>query len=896
MRSSFGRIIIVAAIMLILSLLAIGGALWRLRQDAIASTLRDAGNLATVMGEQVSHATQAIDLVLEDVVQRSTPADGETPGAYRQRMLGHDTFLFLLDRLGRLPQADVISVAGPDGVLLSSTRSWPRPDLKVSDRDYFIHARDSADPGLFISEPVVNPITKTNTVYFSRRLTSSAGGFLGTVQIGVRPELFLRTHDVISSIAGASILMLRRDGTIFLRAPDTTSRAGQKMPAGSEWYDLIENGGGAYRSGGVFDAEARWVAVRPLATYPLVINIAISEKYALESWRNRAAVIAVGAFVVSIVLAVLLRLLADKYMGLRRSEEKLLEREAHLASKTDELQLANIRIDAALTHMAQGLAMYDADDRLVLSNPRYAAMYGLTPEQVTPGTRGSEILAARIANGLYAGSSPDEYFRARRVFLSSASNVTTEVLNDGRTILISRQPMPGGSWVTTHEDITERQRASAQIAHMAHHDALTGLANRTLFLQIVEEFAGNRKTAFAVLLIDLDEFKAVNDTYGHATGDALLVSVAERLASSMRDSDVVARLGGDEFAMVIPRANAAETELIAQRILDSIKAPHLVEEHQVHVGASIGIALSEPGDKPNDVMRAADLALYRAKADGRNRYRMFEPEMEEQIQTKRMLAIDLLEAIEAERLEVYYQPIVDVRTSAVRSMEALVRWNHPERGMISPVVFIPIAEEAGLIDRIGQFVLRRACAEATAWPESVKVSVNVSPIQLSTGNLVDAVRRKLLKTGLRPNRLELEITESVLLRDDSHNMGILHELRAMGISIVLDDFGTGYSSLSYLSRFPLDKVKIDKSFTDRIGTSSSSTAIIAATTNIARELGAITTAEGVESPEQVGLLLAAGVDQLQGYLFGRPLPASDWVFVQHGAEVHVERREQSRAA
>ena len=894
-RSSFGRIIIVAAIMLVLSLVAIGGALWQLRQDAIGTALRDAGNIATIMAEQANHASQAIDIVLEDISNRVTPLAAESPDAYRKRMLNAETQLFLNERLARLPQADVISVTDPDGQLLSTTRSWPRPAVNVGDRDYFQYAKTHEGSGVFISTPVTNRVTGDTTFYFSRRLQNAAGEFLGVAIIGVRPELFLRTYDVISSLVGQSFILLRRDGTVFLRYPDTTSRSGQSMPSGSEWYTLVANGGGHYRSPGVFDNEARWVNVRPLSRYPLVINVAVSETVALEGWRRRAAVIAGGAFVGTLVLALLLRMLVDKYSALRTSETKLIERETHLASKSDELLMANIRFHAALSHMTQGLAMFDAEGRMVICNRRYADMYGLSMDDVRPGTPVKQILARRIENGLFAGASPQEYAHSRDTGVRHLG-ARTETLNDGRSILVSRQSVAGGGWVTTHEDITERQRATAQIAHMAHHDALTGLANRALFLEIVEDLAKSRVAAFTVLLIDLDEFKAVNDTYGHTTGDALLVCVAERLGRSLRGSDVIARLGGDEFALVLTTPDMSEIEMIAQRLLTSIGEPYGVDEHQIHIGASIGIAFANPGDAPSDVMRAADLALYRAKSDGRNRFRVFEPEMEEEIQTRRLLASDLLVAVDAEALEVFYQPIVEIKSTEVCSMEALVRWRHPARGMVSPVVFIPIAEEAGLIHRIGEFVLRRACREAACWPSSVKISVNVSPLQLAVGNLVEVVREALAESGLDPKRLELEITESVLLRDDAHNVEILHCLRSMGVNIVLDDFGTGYSSLSYLSRFPLDKVKIDKSFIDRMGTNASCAAIIAATTNIARELGAVTTAEGVETWEQLEMLRAAGVDQVQGYLFGRPQPPQEWSFEQCGIEVHLSKKDTAQAA
>ena len=441
--------------------------------------------------------------------------------------------------------------------------------------------------------------------------------------------------------------------------------------------------------------------------------------------------------------------------------------------------------------------------------------------------------------------------------------------------------MPGGGWITTHEDVTERHQAAEQIVHMARHDALTGLANRTLFLECVQDAARLGDTCFAVLIVDLDAFKAVNDTFGHPVGDALLVAVAARLGEATGPEDIVARLGGDEFAILqrLAGPDIGPATALAARLLTSIHEPYQVEDREVKIGLSIGIAAAAGAAiEPSAIMRNADLALYRAKADGRNCYRLFDPAMAEEIQSRRELAIALDAALARGQLAVHYQPIVDAVTLDTIAMEALARWCHPVRGDIVPDIFIPLAEEAGLISRLGAFVLEAACRDALAWPSSVKVSVNVSPIQVTRSDLVAAVQQALAKTGLPPQRLQIEITESVLLGDNDHNLAVLQELRDAGVTIVLDDFGKGFSSLGYLNRFPLDKIKIDRSFVERLGVDAGSAAIVAAVTSIAHAFEAVTTAEGVETEEQYRLLRATAVAEMQGYLFGAPQPAHAWDF------------------
>ena len=429
------------------------------------------------------------------------------------------------------------------------------------------------------------------------------------------------------------------------------------------------------------------------------------------------------------------------------------------------------------------------------------------------------------------------------------------------------------------EHLAARQKLEAQLTHMAHHDGLTALPNRVLFRQEMErELARARGgETVAVLCIDLDHFKRVNDTLGHAAGDALLQGAADRLRACVRETDIVARLGGDEFAIVQVQAEQPRAAtVLAERLIADLSRPFDIEGHQVVVGASVGIALApSDGTEAEQLMKSADMALYRAKADGRGVLRYFESEMDAKMQARRALELDLRKALAEHEFELFYQPIVDLQSNRVSGFEALLRWNHPTQGLISPADFIPIAEEMGLITPLGEWVLRQACREAAGWPERVKVAVNLSPAQFKSKALALVVTTALADSGLAPDRLELEITESVLLQDNDTVRGILHQLRALGGRISMDDFGTGYSSLSYLRSFPFDKIKIDQSFVRDMGQHDDSIAIVRAVAGLGRNLGMSTTAEGVETNEQLGRLRAEGCTEVQGYLFSRPLPASE---------------------
>jgi diguanylate cyclase (GGDEF)-like protein len=416
---------------------------------------------------------------------------------------------------------------------------------------------------------------------------------------------------------------------------------------------------------------------------------------------------------------------------------------------------------------------------------------------------------------------------------------------------------------------------------MAHHDALTGLANRVTVVQKIEEAAARhrrRGEPFNVLLLDLDRFKQVNDTLGHSAGDILLREMAARLKGVLRETDVLARLGGDEFAIVQPdeinQREAART--LAERVIEIVAKPFNIEGNEVNIGVSIGISLA-PNDatNPDNLLKMADLALYCAKSAGRNCYQFFDPAMGEAASARHELENDLRRAIQQDELELFYQPIIDTKTSKICGAEALLRWQHPVKGMIYPDQFIPFAEEIGLIAQIGEWVLHAACVDAASWPADVKLAVNLSPAQFRKADLLGAVMHALAQSGLPPERLEFEITETALIEAAADCLPVLHQFKNLGIAVALDDFGTGYSSLSQLTIFPFDKIKIDKSFIHNMTKRAECAAIISATMTMTQTLGIETTAEGVETEDQYRLLRLAGVTSLQGYLFKRPCPVSE---------------------
>jgi len=535
--------------------------------------------------------------------------------------------------------------------------------------------------------------------------------------------------------------------------------------------------------------------------------------------------------------------------------------------------------DSALESISQGLCMYDAEGRVIMLNERYAQMMGAPPGTLL-GRSLLELIKERKEAGDFQGD-PQSYFdKILAAIRAGQSNNTMIITPRGRVYRVIDRPIKGSGWVATLEDVTDWQEAQAKISHMAQHDALTDLPNRRLFRDELDRALHRlaREEQVAVLSLDLDHFKEVNDSLGHPAGDALLTEVAKRLMQSIRHGDTVARLGGDEFAIIQVGINlkASQAEALATKLIEAISLPYKINGHDIIIGASIGVAIAPvDGVTPDNLLQNADIALYRAKEDGRNTFRFFQVGMDAQAQARRVLMLELRAASVHSEFEVYYQPIHDLKLNRIICFEALVRWRHPSRGLVSPAEFIPLAEDCGLINQIGEWVLKKACLDAVSWPVDVSVAVNLSPVQFRNRHLVTNVRNALSASGLSPDRLELEITEAVLLQDSEGNLAILHELREMGISIAIDDFGTGYSSLSYLQSFPFDKIKIDQSFIRSIGSNRDALAIVRAVAGLGKSLGIRTLAEGVETREQLTTLRAEGCFEMQGYLFDKPRPADE---------------------
>ncbi len=537
------------------------------------------------------------------------------------------------------------------------------------------------------------------------------------------------------------------------------------------------------------------------------------------------------------------------------------------------------QLSIAVNNISQGLVLYDGSARVITCNQPYLEMFGLSPDVAKSGCTMQRLIAHRKETGSFEGD-VDEFCNAiiQEVSLGKTTRQLTQTPG-GRAIEIINRPLKEGGWVATIEDITERTRADEKIAHLAHYDALTDLPNRAMFRARLEQALGAMRPGqqLAVLYIDIDEFKGVNDALGHPIGDELLKGVAGRLRGCLRDTDVAARLGGDEFAVIQTAiTHLSETTRLVDEIHSAIREPFECMGHLITTDASIGIALAPADGMDLDgLLRNADLALYGAKADGRRTHRFFEAGMDERARARRKLELDLRQAIVDGGLAVHFQPIVNLESGQISCCEALLRWQHPERGMIPSTEFIPIAEETGLINQLGQWVLSTACTEAVNWPDHVRVAVNVSPVQFRSKTLALNVAATLAASGLAASRLELEITEAVLIRDDEAALEMLHQLRKVGVRVALDDFGTGYSSLSYLQRFPFDKIKIDRSFIKDLAGPGASSSIVQAVVNIAAASDMMTTAEGVETEQQRNLLFILGCNEMQGHLFSPAVAAAD---------------------
>jgi diguanylate cyclase (GGDEF)-like protein len=873
------------------AVLAVGIMVWDMRQDALDAALANAENLATVLAEQTARSVQAVDIVVRDVQDMVSGLGITTPEEFRRVLGTEQVYQFLRTRAERLPQVDSIALVAADGRRVNYSVAWPPAPIDLSTREHVRHFAAENDPDLFVSEPVLSRATHVWMISVARRLNSRSGVFLGIVRASMPLEVFTGLYASVDPQQQDSLMLLRRDGTVLVHHPDPAQYIGQKMPAGSSWFALVARGGGHYVSAGYFGQPARLVAVRPLRSYQLAINVAMPFDVALVHWQHTTTLIALGTAIAVGALLLLLAMVRRQLRRLERSRTALRLRNAELARTAGALRESETRLDAkshelatTLASMHQGLLMVDAQGIVAVYNARAIDLLDLPPEQMEGRPRLAALAALQAGDGILAALGDTLQQAApgdddAPALVAPLLRSREHHLPDGRILEARCVPLAAGGVVATFDDITARRHAEQQVAFMARHDVLTRMPNRVAFVERLEQAIAHagRGSLAAVLCLDLDHFKGVNDTLGHPVGDCLLRAVADRLAACVREVDMVARFGGDEFAVVQADPERVEdVGLLAERIIEVLSLPYELDSHQVVVGASVGIALiPADGADPDTLLKNADIALYRAKSDGRGVWRFFAPAMDARLQERRRLELDLQHAMTHQEFELFYQPLIGLAEDRICGFEALLRWHHPTRGLLQPAQFVSLTEEMGLIVPLGAWALREACREAAGWPDDVKVAVNLSPVQFRYRDLVQTVAAALAASGLPAQRLELEITETVLLQNSEEVLGILHGLRALGVHISMDDFGTGYSSLSYLRSFPFDRIKIDQSFVHDLADNADALAIVRAVARLGYSLGMATTAEGVETGEQLAQLRAEGCTEVQGYFFSQPRPASE---------------------
>ncbi len=861
----------------------------QLRNDDLANGARELKNLSLVLAEETDRGLQAAEAIQTGVIDHLRQIGIDLPDGLATLASSSNFHQTLRGRIANLPLIDAMALLDAHGRMVSTSRSLPAPQVDLSDRDYFRALAGDASPDSVISEPVLNRTSHALTIMFARKFTAADGRFLGVVSSGIQLDYFEQIFSRIALDGDSSFALYRRDGLLLARYPHADPNIGRTFTRSEGFDNLLDSlDRGTFRRLSMVDGKYRLIAPHSLPHYPLLIAVTQTVQSVLAPWRSQVLMIGGGTLLLELVIAGVIVLGVrhlSAYEQLQAVGAAHAKAEAQLAIATEReraahmLQTQGQRFEMALSNMHQGLCMFDQDGRLLVINRRFVDLFGLSSDSVVPGMDYSDLTAGVVDAGRVTREDMKEIRERRQELIACHERQSFNwELASGTTFTVTHQPMDEG-WLTTYEDITERRHAEAKMVHMAHHDALTGLPNRLLFREKLEAALAlaRRGHLLALHCLDLDQFKAVNDTLGHPIGDALLKAVAGRLLDWTRETDTVARLGGDEFAIVQAGiSRPTEATGFASRLIELLSKPYEVDGHQIVIGASIGIAFApHDGLDPDQLLRCTDLALYRAKTDGRGIYRLFHAEMDAQMQARRLLELDLRRAVQCGELEVFYQPLIDVHDRIVAGFEALLRWRHPERGIVAPEEFIPLAEEIGIIVPIGEWVLRQACTDAASWPGTLKVAVNFSPVQFRSRNLLNAVASALSISGLTPGRLELEITETVMLQETDATLATLHELRKLGVRIAMDDFGTGYSSLSYLRRFPFDRIKIDQSFVRDLGKRNDCRAIIRAVTSLSSELGIQTTAEGVETQEQLDTLAGIGCTEVQGYLFSAAVSGAD---------------------
>lgn len=835
------------------------------RERTLEASERELANSALLLSRHFDQQLADLQHVHDDVVAHMQAGRFDTADSFERQMSTPAAHEMLRAKLAALPHVGGLNLFNARGQLVNSSEMWPVADVSISDRRYFHEFTSGRPTPDVIVEPVISKVSGVWTTVFARKITGRHGELIGFTSRGIKPSHFEAFVASLALNSDTTISMIHRDGTIIARYPQDDNVVGRNVansPSFQRALALNGNVSGRFRS--TVQADDRVGAVRSLTNFPILIVTTTKTSTALADWWAHTKLQFLAALLAVVVVIATIFLIVRQLKRQHEAAQRLLsEKSQHL--------------DTAINNMTQALLLFDASGRLVICNQRYIDMFGISPDVAKPGCHLRDLIRHRQQLGSFVGD-VDAYCAK---FLDPKDDLVNESVistPDGRMIRLICKRSPDGGWAATLEDVTELRRVAARIEHLAHYDALTSLPNRTLFQRHAEGLLlQTSDVQFAILYIDIDEFKRINDSLGHLIGDEFLRRVSSRLLQSAGPGDFVARLGGDEFA-IVQRDVGSDDEVTAliDKIYQALRTPFDCHGHSLSCDASIGISIApRHGSDLLGLLKSADLAMYAAKAAGRRTYRFFEPSMERQAIIRRELEGDLRIAIAEGGFEIHYQPIVDLRSNEIVGCEALLRWRHPARGMVSPAEFVPVAEETGLIEEIGQWVLRTACAEAATWPGNIRLAVNVSPIQFKSPTLSLKVAAALADTGLDPRRLELEITEAVLIADDDAALVALNQLRALGVHIALDDFGTGYSSLSYLQRFPFDKIKIDRSFVKELMRGTGSSSIIKAVVSIAADRNMITTAEGVETEAQRETVQVLGCTQMQGYLFSAARPARE---------------------
>ncbi|MDB5602504.1 MAG: hypothetical protein JWN71_4548 [Xanthobacteraceae bacterium] len=831
-----------------------------LRERALMASEHELRTTASILAEQSNGAFQALEMVQTSVLERIQAMGVATSRDYEQRFSDYDTHAMLQDQIVSLPHVDALNLINADGKLFNYSRQWPIGTLNIADRAFFKTLKSDPKLTMIVSEPVRNRTTDTWTIYIARKVSGPDGEFIGLILGAMQLDYFEQFYRKIVAAPDGSISLFRRDGLLLARHPHVDETIGHFYASSPLFAGVLSKAEqGVSRQFSIIDGRERIIAASALSRYPIVVAASASADSVLANWRSEAR------YLVGLGLVLLLVIGGACLVVVRRVHDQ------------------GLLLDTALNNMPYGLIMFGSDDRLAVVNDRFLDMYGLSPDVVKPGCSLYDMLAERTKAGNFSGDAAPYVAAIHARVAEGRTDARMVETPDGRTISISTRPMPGGAFVSTHDDITERRRAEERIAYMAHHDALTDLPNRAAFNERLASTlmrASVSGDSLAVLCLDFDRFKEINDVFGHSGGDALLREVSRRLREVTQGA-FLARVGGDEFILISDESDQPRCAgALAQRLLGVVADDLQIEGRQMHTGLSIGVAIfPSDGTDAATLLANADAALYRAKAEGRSRIRFFESTMDKQLRDRRALVHDLQSATAEGQLVLHYQPQARINGKVI-GFEALVRWNHPQRGMVPPGDFIALAEANGLIAPIGEWVLREACREAASWPHPLPIAVNLSPIQFRDSQFTSLVHQVLLETGLRPDRLELEITEGVLIDDFARAVSTLRRLKALGVRVAMDDFGTGYSSLSYLQSFPFDKIKIDKSFITDVDRNPQSAAIVRSVIGLAHGLGVPVIAEGVETDEQLSFLLLEGCEEVQGYFIGRPFPIAayaEWI-------------------